>query len=153
MVFVGLLGILVVLGSIALNNQYSQATTLGGHTEALKNVRSDLKREADDIRKVVREIHAEHSGQLKKIQDSLNVTELDIGKVLVSMGVVERGDVFDALVYDNDVWIVPGTVLREKLVAKGLEYTKISPKVDVFGFKVFSATAANGNNLRTLPEN
>lgn len=137
----------IALLAVIVGIQWSNGYQLGRQSEAIINLESrtdDLSRkittEAQQTRKHVDTTIMTLGSHIKSVEDAMVASGLDMGQMLVEMGVVLKSDQFKAVVWDGGIWVIATGDARQRLEDRGLESGVIGGVVS--GYKVMPVSAA-----------
>ena len=149
-------GLLVALVGVVAGSAWQ----MGSQSEAISNLRNGQANLSAEIDAQTAELKAEitimEGGfdglanrmdkrfdginmRLNDIRISINADQADLSKVMISMGIVEKDDVFHAAVIDKNIWLFPSPLLAARFDARGYKREQVSPYL--YGIKLMPVSA------------
>lgn len=140
---------LVLLGTL-VSQQFELSNQIGQHTEKFNSIEGSFTSLDKTLGTISIEIANSETAlaakldtlatSLTHLKSSIDVRDVDIGKVLATMGVVENNTAFYAAIYRDHVWVFPSDdVANAKFLARGLSREPINSALA--GYKVLSLNA------------
>lgn len=155
-VYIAVLGALVavVVGLLTWNLYFSSQQ--GEHTAEIRGAKEQIKALREDVKSVelrlsktietnTKSINAtisELATQVAANEKLFQIDQLDMSRLLVTLGIVGPGDVFYAAVHNGDIWVFPSDLLEPRLVEAG--YKKKPARNGVSGYPVAPVRAIVG---------
>ena len=134
---------ILMVNGIVLSQQLGSNRDLGALAERFNSFDRQLTEHRSDVVKRFESSEERIGSSLEAFKSDLNymrqhieASQLDAGKILVTMGVVSPSDVFDTVAVNNSIWLIPSPTLKLVLERGGGKYEKISEKAEIYGFKI-----------------
>ena len=139
---------ILMVNGIVLSQQLGSNRDLGALAERFNSFDRQLTEHRSDVIKRF-ESSEERIGSsldafksdLSYLKQHIEASQLDAGKILVTMGIVSQSDVFDTVAINDAIWLIPSPALKLTLERSGGKYEKISEKAEIYGFKIMPIKA------------
>lgn len=133
---------LLVLGGITytqLSDLQQQVGILTGEMKAVDVQFANADKSRQNLGSLVLTEFQKTNRAVDEVRATVELSQMDLGRILVSMGTVPRGNVFDAAIIDGDVWIFPGKQsLAMILEQKGMKRKQVNHAIT--GYPVIPAS-------------
>lgn len=94
----------VALLAVVVTFLLGQASTLGSHGERLAGIDGKLTELGTSIQSVDQNVSGVID-QIEGLRKEIRATQIDLGSIVVDLGLASRGDVFTAAVIEDSVWV------------------------------------------------
>ena len=134
---------ILTIGGVMLSEIHSLNREIGvlhGQMKAIDVQFEHAKEDRARIQKDQAEAIAGMNRRLEDLEETVRFSQADLERILVNLGTVSEGEVFDAAIIGESVWVFPADqALVDRLEGRGLRRMQVNSAIS--GYKVVPVSA------------